>query len=313
VNHWLGRIPPEISVRNIHLPLAWLYAAPPWLLLAALIVLIGNAVPLLLGAKSDRAHSAPAAAMAILAYFLLLALLTLAAAAASLALLRVGVAIVRPKIPLGNRPQAAVNAYAWAIADGLPGPSIPTTLHWTLQYRFVDRWSEALLLLYKIAFITVLLFPVYRIVRVYAEWSRPPANIEPSLSAARQFLGRLLDARTALERLEGWSISAGPQKESWSFVYFAARRALDDLESALEGVRLLFGDGDVTSKADAAEAVARNRFERSTMTSYGGEFSSLPIDLDESQLTLNRSISEYSWSANEALYTAAGEQLYRTE
>jgi hypothetical protein len=175
----------------------------------------------------------------------------------------------------------------------------------------VDHWSKALLLLYKIAFIIVLLFPVYRILRVYAA-SRPRGAAEPSLSTARHFLKSLLAARTALNRLQGWSVSVRPQKESWSSVYLAARRALDELESALEGVWSLFGDIDVARKADAAETAARNQFERSTMTSYGGRLRPTSIDLDERQ-SFDRSIYEYSRSASEALQNAANEQLYRPD
>jgi hypothetical protein len=312
VNRWLRRLPSEVRVRNYHFPLAWLHAAPPWLLLAALIVVAGNAIPLFLdGMRPDTIRSAPAAAGAILAYFLLLSLLTLVAAATSLALLRVGIAVARPKIPPGIQSQAAVNSYAWAIANGLPGPNIPMTLNWTLQYRFIDRWSDALLLLYKIIFAIVLLFPVYRIIRVYLERFRP--QTDPSLSAAREFLGRLLDVRKALHLLEEWRVSARSQEESWPSVYFAARHALDKLESALEDVQSLFGDSDVTRKAVAAEAIARSKYDSSTMISYDGRRRLTSIDTEKPQSTLDSSISEYSWSAYEALHRAADEQLYRTE
>jgi hypothetical protein len=170
----------------------------------------------------------PNATVAILAYLLLLALLTFTAAAASLALLRVGAAASYPQIPLRNQPLAAVNLYTWAIADALPGPNIPTTLNWTLQYRFVDRWSEILLLVYKMSFFAVLLFPLYRIIRVYAyaEWSRHVAFTESSLSAARRFRERLLDIQVILDLLEGRNISAMRQKEFVSTSY-PAKTALD--------------------------------------------------------------------------------------
>jgi hypothetical protein len=316
-SHWLDRLPSEVSVRNVHLSLGWLHAGSgwlhagsPWLPLVALILLIGMATSLLDGVSPDNARSAPAVAGTILTYLVLLALLTLVAAAISLALLRIGVAIARPKIPSASQPQAAVNSYAWAIADALPGPDIPRTLNWTLQYRFVDHWSKALLFLYKIAFVMVLLFPVYRTLRVYTA-SRPAAAVEPSLSAAQRFLNSLLTAQKALDRLQGWSVSMRPQKDVRSFYYLAARHALDDLESALEDVRSLFGDSDVASKAYAAESSARDRFERSTIMSYGAGLRPTPIDRDERQ-ALDRDIDKYSRSASETLHNAANEQqLYR--
>jgi len=262
----------------------------------------------------DTVRSMPYAAVAILAYLLLLALLTFTAAAASLALLRVGVAASYPQIPPRSQPLAAVNTYTWAIADALPGPNIPTTLNWTLQYRFVDRWSEVLLLVYKMSFFAVLLFPLYRIIRVsaYTEWSRHVASADSSLSAAHRFRERLLDIQAILDLLEGRSISATRQKKFGSTPY-PAKTALNDLESELEKVRSLFGDSVVIDKANDAELAARSRYERSTMMSYGRGFISMPIDLDELRATLWRSISQYSRSVTEALNNEADEQLYRTK
>lgn len=45
VNRWLDRIPPEVSIHNFQLSLAWFHAASPWLLVVVLIVVIGNAIP----------------------------------------------------------------------------------------------------------------------------------------------------------------------------------------------------------------------------------------------------------------------------
>src|ERR1022692_636269 len=230
MDRWLGRLPSEVSVGNFHLPLSWLHGAPQLLAAAGLIAMIIIAIipSLRDGVNPDTVRSMPNATVAILAYLLLLALLTFTAAAASLALLRVGAAASYPQIPLRNQPLAAVNLYTWAIADALPGPNIPTTLNWTLQYRFVDRWSEILLLVYKMSFFAVLLFPLYRIIRVYAyaEWSRHVAFTESSLSAARRFRERLLDIQVILDLLEGRNISAMRQKEFVSTSY-PAKTALD--------------------------------------------------------------------------------------
>jgi hypothetical protein len=332
VNRWLSKhLRPGITIHNHHLRLGWLHTGPQWLVLAVLVVAIGYAV-LNFGygpADPDKVRSIPFAAGAILTYFWLLAILTLTVAATSLALLHVGVAVARPHIPAGSQPEAAVNAYTWAVANALPGPNIPTTLNWTLHYRFVDHWSDILLLLYKVAFAAVLLFPLYRIIRVYAERSRPVTTIDPALPAARQFLDLLSAARTVLDRLEGRTATKLQQESQWA-VGATARRALIDLESALENVRSLFGDGDVTRTANAAEAAARNR--HSAITSHNlaktvraadryrqlggrsyGRSSPPPSDLDEPRVTLDRRISEYSQSAKQILREAADAHSYRLD
>jgi hypothetical protein len=344
VNRWLSRqLRSGIRIGNFYLPLGWLHTAPQWLVVAALIVATGYAVSHLgyTSAAPDKVHSVPVVVGAIFVYLWLLALLTLTVAAASLALLHTGVAIARPEIPPGSQPQEALNAYAWAIADALPGPNIPTTLNWSLQYRFVDHWSEALLLLYKVTFVTVLLFPMYRIIRVYAARSRPATVVEPSLPAARQFFDLLLAARAALDQLEeGGRVAVGSRRESGWTAYFTAKRALDDLESAVDKIQSLFGDGDVARSANAAEAAAHNRRAAiasqatrnrdaayasqvalnwhatfsplvavpnrlTAFTSRSSGSSSAPIDLAGHRLTLNLRIAEFSRTANESLRDAA--------
>jgi hypothetical protein len=308
VDRWLARLPPEISIGIVNLPLGWLHAAPLILLLVVLIINVGNVIVTLYeDVKPDSVRSMRDAAVAILAYFLLLALLTLAAAAISLALLHIGVAASRPEIPRASQPLAILNAYAWTIADTLPGPDIPATLNWTLQYRFVDHWSEVLLLTYKIVFYAVLLFPMYRIVRIYVERSRHAAPVESSLSAALRYRDRLLDVQAALDRLEGRYVTPTHRKEYGSSPY-PAKLALDDLESELEKVRSLFGEADVVGHADDAEVAARKRFERSAMGS-----ATFPLtNPDELRSALDNAIVKYSQSATKALFGEGIKQSYRT-
>jgi len=309
----LARLPPEVSIGNAHLPLGWLHATLQILIAGGLIVTIAMAIVSLYdGVKPDSVRSMRDAAVAVLAYFLSLALLTLTAAEISLVLIHLGVAISRPEIPPASQPMAAVNAYAWAIADELPGPNIPATLNWTLQYRLVDHWSEVLLFTYKIIFYAVLLFPMYRVVRVYVEWSRRETPVESSLSAALKYRDRLLDVQAALDRLEGRNVTVTRQKEYGSSPY-PAKLALDDLESELEEVRSLFGDTDVTGHADDAEVAARKRFERFMMRSYGEEFTVALTNPDELRLRLNDAIVKYSRSVTRTLHDEGDRQFYRTE
>ena len=324
VNRWLRKqLEPGITIHNYHLRLDWLQTGPQWLVLAVLVVAMGYAVLNFGYGPADpyKVRSIPVAVGAILTYFWLLAFLTLTVAATSLALLHVGVGVTRPHIPAGSQPEAAVNAYTWAVADALPGPNIPATLNWSLHYRFVDQWSDALLLLYKVAFAAVLLFPLYRIIRIYAERSRPVATIEPALSAARKFLDLLLSIRTVLDRLEGRTVTKLQQESRWA-TGLTARRTLIDLESALENVRLLFGDDDVTHKANTAEAAARKRhdainsnnlaFTVMTADRYRiprdrpyGQRGTASDGLGEARLMLDDRISEYSLSASKILQEAA--------
>jgi hypothetical protein len=308
IDHWLARLPPEVGIGNVHLPLGWLHAAPLILIAIVLIINVGNVLASLYDdVNPDLVRSMRDAAVAILAYFLLLALLTVTAAAISLSFLHLGAATSRPEIPPASQALATLNAYAWTIADSLPGPNIPATLNWTLQYRFVDHWSEVLLLTYKIIFYAVLLFPIYRIVRIYMERSRRGTPVEPSLSAALKYRDRLLDVQAALDRLEGRNVTSTHQKEYGSSPY-PAKLALDDLESELEKVRSLFGETDVTSYAGDAEVAARKRFERSAMGSYGRS-----TNPEKLRSALNDAIVKYSQSATKALYHEGVRQFYRTE
>lgn len=312
MDHWLARLPPSVSIGGVHLALNWLHAVPELLAVIGIIAIIGNLIPTLReDANPDMVRSVPTAAVAILTYFLVLVLIAFAAAAISLVLLHLNVAVSRPRIPRGSRPLAAVNTYAWSIADALPGPNIPATLNWTLKYRLVDHWSEVLLLIFKIGFLGVLLFPVYRIVRVYAERSRRAIPVEPCLSAACSFRDRLLDIQAVLDQLEGRQVSAARQRELGSSRYHV-KLVLNDLDSDLEKVRLLFGDSEVALKATDAKDAADERYERSTRMSYGGGFTSRSIELERLRMVLYQSISEYSQKVAEVLHKEADKQLYRT-
>jgi hypothetical protein len=348
VNRWLnGPLSRGVSIATIHLPLAWLQTAPQWLVLAGLIAAIWFAVSHLglRYATPDRVRTLAGAIGAVLVYFWLLALLTLTFAAGSLALLHVGAAVARPAIPPGSQLLAGVDAYAWEMANSLPGPNIPATLNWSLRYRFTGDWSNALLLLYKIGFLAVLLFPLYRIIRVYTTACKP-ADPKPSLPAAGQFLDLLKAAGEALEQVSsgagtepGPSASPGPgtdggrvTRHSYGPVITAfgeATRRIDKLEPALDKVQALFGRGVVADMATAAEAAARNwhkesfialppgflytpagrRYRRYFETRIGGRYlfgpRQQPSDLAGLGKTLNYSISEYSRSANQALQNAA--------
>lgn len=308
VNRWLStRLRPGIGIGNIHFPLGWLDTAPQWLVVAAIIIAISFPVRHLGDsfASLDRVlRSIPAAIGAILLYFVLLALLTVTVAGTSLALLHVGGATASPEIPPGSQPQAALNVYTWAIADMLPGPSIPKTLNWSLQYRFVDHWSEALLLIYKIAFAAVLLFPVYRIFRTYAQRSRPPAAVRSVLPAARQFFDLLHVTQFVLDRLETFtSETVGARPTVWDSITtgLAADRAVKErLPAALRNLRSLFGDSNVTRSANAAAAAANNRLD--AINDASSRFiPTKPVDLAEKRATLERRIAEFAQSANDAL------------
>jgi hypothetical protein len=281
VNRWLsGPLNRGVSVGSLRLP-AWLQTAPQWLVVAGLIAIIWYAVlsrGLLRYAEPDRLRTLAGAFGAVLIYIWLLALLTLTVAAASLALLHVGAAGARPAIPAGSQLLTGVDAYAWQVANSLPGPNIPATLNWPLHYRFTGHWSDALLLLYKIGFLTVLLFPLYRITREYTarRYPRPPADPEPSLSAAGQFLGLLLAVYVTLEQVSSGAgtklgppaASPGPRTDGGRVTshssnpaitaFKEATQIIDKLEPALDKVLALFGDGVVADRATAARTAARD-------------------------------------------------------
>jgi hypothetical protein len=279
VNRWLtGPLHHGVSIGSIHLPPSWLQTAPQWLALVGLIAAIWYAV-FDLGpryAEPHRLRDLVGVISAMLVYFWLLALLTLTVAAASLALFHVGAAVARPAIPPGSQLLAGVDAYAWEMANSLPGPNIPATLNWSLHYRFAGQWSNGLLLLYKIGFLAVLLFPLVQIIRVYTRYAHRPVDPKPSLDAAGQFLGLLLAARDALDQVASGAggepnppaVAPGPGtdgvrviRHSYDPVIAAfkdATQVIDDLEASLDAVQALFGRGVVADRADAAQAAARN-------------------------------------------------------
>ena len=308
INYWLTRLPPEVSIGNFHIPLQWVHAAPQLLLAVGLIVTVANFMPILHDAVNpDTVRSMRDATVAVLAYFLLLALLALTAVAISLALIHLGVAASRPQIPVASQPLATVNAYTWTIADALPGPNIPETLNWTPQYRFIDHWSEILLFTYKIIFYAILLFPMYRIIRIYAERSRYRTPVNSSLSTALKYRDCLLAVQADLNRLEE-TTSWRSAPENMDRLLIRVKLSLNNLEPELEKVRSLFGDTYVTDCAGDAEELARKRFKRAAMRSYSREFNSGDL-----RLTLNNAILKYSRSVTRALYDEGDKQLYRTK
>jgi hypothetical protein len=312
IEHWLGRIPPEVSIGNFHIPLSWVHAAPQILLAIGLIVTVANFVAIIHEVvKPDSVRSMRNATVAVLAYLFLLALLALTAVAISLVLIHLGAAVSRPQIPADSQPMAAVNAYAWTIADSLPGPNIPATLNWTSQYRLVDHWNEILLFTYKIVFYVVLLFPIYRIMRIYVERSRYRTSVNSSLSAALKYRDCLLAVQADLDRLEEKNFVGAHQKDM-DHLLFLAKLSLNNLEPELEKTWSLFGDTYVADCADDAEDAARKRFERVTMRSYGSELTFAPVNSDELRLAFNNAILKYSRSVTRMLYDEGYKQFYRT-
>jgi hypothetical protein len=173
-NRWLAdRLDPGVQVRGVHVPLGWVPTVPQWLVVAGLLWVTAVAAGFLLVEPLEQLSSPVGVLGAVLGYVAVLAMLTLTAAATALALLHTGLASADPAIPVGSQPAAAVQSYLAAMAGALPGPDIPSTLNWSVRYRFVDHWTGTVLLLYKIAFVGVLAFPLARIVRAYLDRSGP--------------------------------------------------------------------------------------------------------------------------------------------
>jgi hypothetical protein len=312
-NRWLsGHLQPGVHIHGFHLPLAWLGTAPQWLALTVLLLWSAAAAVYLLEAPPEDLRSLHGAVAAALAALVTLVLLTATVAAVALALLHVGLAATQPELPKSGHPEAALNAVAWAIADALPGPDVPTTLNWTLDTRFVDHWSGALLLLYKLVFISVLVFPLARLVRTHLRsLGAPTAAAEtPLLSAAKEFTDRLTAIHAAMNEIERSLVARGrdvPFALSDSSpdirqAISSCRQAVDELEPALQRVRSLFGDGDVADAADTAETAAADRLGAiQDSTLFTGELA----HLDRERVILDRRIADFTRKARAALRVAA--------
>jgi len=155
-----------VDIAGEHVRLTWV---PATLQLVAVCALLFFAWALFVVLRENADEPRPnalgiAGAIAVCVAFI--ALLTAIAAAALLALLHTGLGDTAPAIAPGEEVAEALTAAAWPIANSVPVLDIPGSFHWTARSRFVDYWSGAVLLTYKLLVILIVFVPLAHFVRL---------------------------------------------------------------------------------------------------------------------------------------------------
>lgn len=246
----------------------FLRTAPQWLA-AWLLVWLAWAMADDLG-FGDQVRRGRDLAMTVVWFLATVGLIVVAATAVNLALLHVGLASASPTIAPGEQVSATVTGYAWHIAEALPGPNIPGTLHWTLHHRFTDRWSTILILLTKLAVVSLIVVPVAQAIRGFARYASPHPATPGALRGAANFVEQFIAARAAADRAthkHGLTdsdptvpipiLSASDANHAQPEP--SAREATELVVMSLDSVAALFGPGEVTQHADAAVGALRLR------------------------------------------------------
>ncbi len=265
---------------------AFLHPLPQWL---AAVLLVGLAVSL----ASELIDSGQVwygrELVLLLAMFLAeIGLLVAAAAAVNLALLHAGLASASPAMAPGEQVLSTVDGYAWHLADALPGPGIPGTLHWTLHHDFTDRWSTTLILLVKLAMLILIAVPVTRAIRQVAVRARL-RHSPGALATVARFTEQFMTTQVAADRMVR-NLAAGKG------LVPPAGKAARVLVARLDDVEALFGSGDVSRPARVAASALRRRTR---------EFS--PFDQRQLREEEDESFAAYRAAASRMLQAASDE------
>jgi hypothetical protein len=266
VDRWTSaHLPDALEAGRFHVPLASVHAAVDCLIAAGLVWLF-----LALAAAANlpallRLDSFTGVCGALAAYLALLPFMVVAAGATTLALLQLDVASARPAIPAQGEAAAAIDWYAWHLAEAIPFLDIPGALGWTLDHEFVDHSSGGILLAIKIIFFTVLVVPVLRLVRSAAHElrpHRPSGQLDAPDDLMRLIRQFHLELDAAQNRILAETLHPAPARNAdVRGRLVAARAVLENTEEAFARVSALFGRDNVTGAAKAALTAATNRLE----------------------------------------------------
>jgi hypothetical protein len=214
MNRWLAaHLAPGISVGRVHLPPAYLQTAPQWIGTVALLYFTGLMADFASFGSDSAFRSVSQVISGVLTYLAMLCLLTLIGVAISLTLLHVGLVRTQSSIPPHAQVWAAINAYIHTVTEAIPGLEVPKQLEWTLSYPFVGIVSGTLFLLYKIAFLGVLLVPMKRIVRSFVQRLRP-RTVVPALTAPGEFITLLRTVQWKLDELQRSTLAKRAEKKA---------------------------------------------------------------------------------------------------
>ncbi|WP_405528922.1 hypothetical protein OG426_43255 [Streptomyces canus] len=192
----------------------------------------------------------------VLWYISTIGFVLVAAAAVNLSLLHSGLASTSPEMPPDKQVHATVAAYAMYFTETLPGPDIPGTLNWTLQYTLTDRWSTILILLGQGVMVSLLIATVTRALLSVQHYAQPA--VVAALKSAEEFSEKFLIARLAIDQAITGNQPNGRAKYGLGSV---PGQAAERVVAQLDSVEALFGSSEVTELADAA-AGALHRLSR---------------------------------------------------
>lgn len=228
--------------------LAFLRTAPQWIVAALLVRAafgtVGEVFKPLVRRGTELVQS-------VIWYAAAIGFVLVAASAINLALLHVGLASANVPVPAQEQVRAVVAAHAWQLADALPGPNIPGTLHWELTYTFTDRWSSLLMLLSKLAVLGIVLVPVGLAIRSFTHYVRLRTAAPGELGKAAEFAELFATARATTDQID--------RTEPGFATQYTAGRAASSVIAKLDGLTTLFGRGAVTARADAAAGALLRR------------------------------------------------------
>jgi hypothetical protein len=267
LNRWYADlVPNDVSIAGVTTSLSWLDGAFQVLAALAMLALCALAVGVLAVSSLGSVSRLPAVAAALISFIFLIGLVIIANASLTVVFLRVGLASADPSVPSGAEVGTALNFYSWHLADAIPGLAVPETLNWPLHHEFADYWNRTLLLLCKLALVTILAAPVARVVRGYSK-GRSTA-IRPSVTAATEFDETLEKISARLDAYEEVVLRSHERSSSRlarfreeSDAAQAVRRLLHQIETDFDHLTALFGEGPVKARAAAAILAVERRLD----------------------------------------------------
>ncbi|AKJ15746.1 hypothetical protein ABB07_38595 [Streptomyces incarnatus] len=272
VRTWLtGRVP------SLHVPGLTIHAGPavsavPEILAIVVIARLVCMVPRE-GCEVDRFTFVEEAKGALLDCIVMAVVILTAAAAALVVLYDFHLAgLGAPGVDGGTTSGAALQVVAWHLADSLPGPNIPGTVHWTLQKDFTGPWAGLVILGELLSVFLLLTFPVSRVIARWVDlrsvWVLPdpplvevPGKVKRDLNRAVAFFERVKGGEgLAIVRRYGQlppyrdtvPIAQLPDTKEISVEMVRVQLCLYELQRSRRAMWDLFGDGPVYAAAEQA-------------------------------------------------------------
>lgn len=166
----------------------------------------------------------------------LFVLATMAASAVALVLLHVGAAHASTDMTAAGEVGTTLEWFSWHLVDALPLLDVTSTLHWTLDGDYTDRWTGLVLVAMRCVMVLVLFLPFlfFRRLLIRAnERSRPVSGVEAELEAQIAWVQQTLDAAEVRLRADAdrrFASSGSALRDA-----FGSIRRLDRSQQQLQG------------------------------------------------------------------------------